>query len=195
YMLVAQAAFAVQFFLDTEVSKEKIESVYHSIYRLKENIVLIGMPGCGKTTVGKRLSKQLGMSFADTDHLLTKRAGKSPAEIIKNDGETAFRDLESAVISEQVGSLNGCVIATGGGAILRDENVKNLKKNGRLIFLDRPLDELAITNDRPLSGNRSLLEQRYHERYDRYCSVSDWVISPASVLEDVCKKIIEDFKK
>ncbi len=192
FMLVAQAAYAAELFLDAEISAEKIESVFQSIYRLKENIVLIGMPGCGKTTVGKRLSAHVGRTLFDTDWLLTERVGKTPAEIIVNEGEPAFRDLESKVIAEQVAPLNGCVIATGGGAILRDENVRNLKKNGRMIFLDRPLDDLFATSDRPLSGDRSLLEQRYRERYQRYCDVADLIISPASDLQENCKKIIEE---
>ncbi|MBQ3084936.1 MAG: shikimate dehydrogenase [Clostridia bacterium] len=192
YMLVAQAAFAVEFFLDTKVSSEKIESVFREIDRSKKNIVLSGMPGCGKSTVGRILSSRLGMAFFDTDALITERAGKSPSELITERGEAAFRDLESQVIAEQVAPMNGSVIATGGGAILRDENVRNLKKNGYIVFLDRPLDELAMSDDRPLSSNRTLLEQRYRERYQRYCDTADQIISPASVLEENCKKIIEE---
>lgn len=194
YMLVAQAAFAVEFFLDTKISAEKIESVFYEIYRSKENLVLIGMPGCGKTTVGRILSEQLHKKLTDTDVLITERAGKSPAELIIEQGEAAFRDLESKVISEQVAPMNGSVIATGGGAVLREENVKNLKKNGRIIFLDRPLDELVVTNDRPLSCNRTLLEQRYRERYHRYCDTADQIISPASDLKKICQSIIEESK-
>ncbi len=194
YMLVAQAAFAVEYFLETQISAETVEAVFQSLYRFKENIVLIGMPGCGKTTVGTVLSKRLGRAFADIDQLLTERAGKTPAEIITADGEPAFRALESRVIAEQAAPMTGSVIATGGGAILRDENVRNLKKNGRVIFLDRPLNELAMTADRPLSGNRTLLEQRYRERYRRYCDIADQIVSPASDLEAVCKEIVEEMK-
>ena len=191
YMLVAQAAFVVEFFLDTTVPTEKIEAVYQSMVAEKQNIVLTGMPGSGKSTVGKLLAEKLGKAFMDTDTLLTERAGRTPAEIINAEGEPAFRDLESAVIRD-IAEKTGCIIATGGGAILRDENIKELKRNGRLYFLDRPLDEILPTGDRPLSGTREQLEKRYHERYQRYCDTADHKISPASVLEEVCKEIIED---
>jgi len=195
YMLVAQAAFAVELFLNTKVSTEKIESVFRGIYHSKENLVLSGMPGCGKSTVGRILSSRLGMTFVDTDALITERAGKTPFELITEQGEAAFRDLESKVIAEQVAPMNGSVIATGGGAVLKDENVKNLKKNGRIIFLDRPLDELAMSDDRPLSSNRTLLERRYQERYQRYCDTADLMISPASDLKKTCETIIEESRK
>lgn len=194
YMLVAQAAYAVEFFLDTKIPAEKIESVYREIFAMKQNIVLTGMPGSGKTTVGKQLAEKLGKSFVDTDELLTARAGATPAEIIPRDGEQAFRDLESAVIHDEAAPLNGCIIATGGGAILRDENVRNLKRNGRVIFLDRPLEEILPTDDRPLSSSREALETRYRERYSRYCETADHTVSPASVVDAVCKEIIEDTK-
>lgn len=192
YMLVAQAAFAVEFFLDTKIEKEKIETVYRDLFSAKQNIVLTGMPGSGKTTVGRLLAEQLGKEFLDTDALLTERAGATPAEIIQREGEPAFRDLESAVIREQAAPLTGCIIATGGGAVLRNENLRELRRNGRLIFLDRPLAEIIPTDDRPLSSSREQLEKRYRERYPRYCATADCIISPASVLADVCKKIIED---
>lgn len=191
YMLVAQAAFAVEFFLDTTVPAEKIEAVFRSLMAAKENIVLTGMPGSGKSTVGNRLKEKLCKPFVDTDMLLTERAGRTPAEIINTDGEPAFRDLESAVIRD-IAAENGGIIATGGGAILRDENIKELKRNGRIYFLDRPLEEILPTDDRPLSGNREQLQKRYNERYARYCATADHIISPASVLDEVCKQIIED---
>ncbi len=193
YMLVAQAAFAVEYFLDTTVPEEKIEAVYRSLLAAKQNIVLTGMPGSGKSTVGKRLAKELERSFTDTDTLLTERAGRTPAAIISAEGEAVFRDLESAVIRDGA-AVTGCVIATGGGAVLRDGNIRELKRNGRLYFLDRPLEEILPTADRPLSSDREQLEKRYRERYQRYCDTADRIISPASVLAEVCKEIIEDIK-
>lgn len=195
YMLVAQAAFAVEYFLDTKIAPETIEAVFQAVYSSKENIVLTGMPGSGKSTVGKLLAERLGRSFLDTDKLLVQRAGKTPAELIRAEGEPAFRDLESAVIREEAAPMTGCIIATGGGAILRDENIKELKRNGRIWFLDRPLEEIVPTDDRPLSGNRAQLEARYRERYPRYCATADRIISPASVLEQVVKEITEDLVK
>ncbi|MBQ6824834.1 MAG: hypothetical protein IJP27_09280, partial [Clostridia bacterium] len=194
YMLVAQAAYAVEFFLDTKIPSEKIEAVYNELFSMKQNIVLIGMPGSGKSTVGSRLAAALGRPFYDTDALLTARAGAAPSEIILQKGEKYFRDLESAVILEEAAPLTGAIIATGGGAVLREENVRNLKRNGRVFFLDRPLEEIRPTADRPLSSDRAALQKRYEERYGIYCGSADVVLSPASVLDAVCNQIIEDIK-
>ncbi len=192
YMLVAQAVYAVQFFLDCAIESSKIDEVYNKICSQKENIVLIGMPSCGKSTVGKRLAKQSDRPFYDTDILIRNKYGKSPAEIIENEGEEAFRDCESKMISEVVAGINGAVIATGGGAIQRDENVHQLKKNGKLFFIDRPLELLITSKDRPLSSDRTALEARYRERYPRYCAVADKIISPAIDLDVICDEILKE---
>lgn len=195
YMLVAQAVYAIQFFLDCIIESSKIDEVYHKICSQKENIVLIGMPSCGKSTVGKRLAKQLDRPFYDTDELIRSKYGKPPAEIIKGEGEAVFRDCESKMISKVVAGINGAVIATGGGAILRDENVFQLKKNGKLFFIDRPLELLITSKDRPLSSDRTLLEKRYQERYPRYCAVADRMISPAIDLKAICNEIIKEMNR
>lgn len=192
YMLVAQAVFAVEFFLDCAIEPAKIDAIYKSIYSQKENIVLIGMPSCGKSTVGKQLAKQMNRPFYDTDKMIIEEYGKTPAEIIEREGEAVFRDCESKVIAQLTAKTNGAVIATGGGAILRDENVLRLKRNGRLFFIDRPLELLITSKDRPLSSDRALLEKRYQERYPRYCAVADKVVSPASDLEWICNEIIKE---
>ncbi len=195
YMLVAQAVYAVQFFLNCTIESSKIDEVYYKIRAQKENIVLIGMPSCGKSTVGKRLAKQLDRPFYDTDALIKNEYGKTPAEIIESEGEAVFRDCESKVIAKAVAGLNGAVIATGGGAILRDENVSQLKKNGKLFFIDRPLELLITSKDRPLSSDRAALEARYQERYPRYCAVADAIISPAVDLEAICNEIIKEMNR
>ena len=192
YMLVAQAAYAAEYFLDRKIAPEKIEEVYRGIFREKQNLVLTGMPGSGKTTVGQRLARQLGRKFLDTDVLIEERAGLPPAEIILREGEVAFREWESTVIREGAAPLTGCVIATGGGAVLRDENIRELRRNGRIYFIDRPPELIAPTKDRPLSSSREQLEKRYRERYPRYCETADCKISPAMEIEAVCQKILED---
>lgn len=192
YMLVAQAVFAVEFFLDCAIDSAKIDEIYNKVCSQKENIVLIGMPSCGKSTVGKRLANQLNCPFYDTDELILKEYRKTPAEIIKSEGEATFRNCENKIISETIAGVNGAVIATGGGAILRDENVCNLKKNGKLFFIDRPLELLITSKNRPLSSDRTLLELRYRERYPRYCAVADKVISPAIDLDVICDEIIKE---
>ena len=190
YMLVAQAARASEYFLETSYPEERVEEVYRSVFASKQNIVLIGMPGSGKTTVGKALAKQLGHPFLDTDRLFAERFGVTPADCIRAEGESAFRSKESALIASLT-EKNGCVIATGGGAVLREENLRALRANGRLYFLDRPLEALLPTEDRPLTSDRAALEQRYHERHPVYRVAADCILHPASV-EAACREIMED---
>lgn len=173
YMLVAQAAYAVEHFLGTTVPPARIDEVYRELWRTKRNIVLIGMPGCGKTTLGQALAQRLGLSFLDTDEQIVRRTGTSIPQLIAVRGEPYFRDAETAAIREDAAPLGGYVIATGGGAILREENVLRLKQNGVLVFLDRPPEQIAATGDRPLSSNREMLEARYRERYPKYCACAD----------------------
>ena len=194
YMLVAQAAFASELFLNENgnTSPYFINKFYNEIKRRKENIVLIGMPACGKSTVGKILAKNTGRMLVDTDELIVKKAGMEITEIFRQYGEDKFRDIESEVIAEISGN-GSLIIATGGGAILRDKNVRLLKKNGRLYFIDRPLDALVPTDSRPLSSDRAAIEKRYEERYGIYSSVCDEKIDADCDAETVAEKILENF--
>ena len=187
-MLVVQAAVAVERFLDTTLPPECVAEVDREIRMSKENIVLIGMPGCGKSSVGARLAKKYNRKLIDTDQELIKMTQKTPAELIKEQGEAAFRELEAEAV-RRTASESGVVIATGGGAILRDDNVRRLRRNGRLIFLDRPPEQLPTTDDRPLSGTRQALMQRYAERIDRYRAVAD-VILPVTGDEDATAEAV-----
>ena len=172
YMLVAQAVFAAEFFTGKDLPAGTIDRVYREILGEKQNLVLIGMPGSGKTTLGKMVAKELGFSFVDTDVVITEKTGKTPAEIINEEGEQAFRDIEEKVIAE-VAASQSRVIATGGGAVLREQNRDALKANGRVIFLDRKLEHLEVTADRPLSSDREKLQARYRERYPIYTAAAD----------------------
>ena len=194
YMLVAQAAFAVEHFLDCKIHKKRMEAVFTKLCRQKENIVLSGMPGCGKSTIGKLLSKKLCKPLYDTDQLITEQTGRTPAEWIEGEGEAAFRAIESRIIAEYAAPLTGAIIATGGGAILRDENVDHLKMNGKVIFLDRPLEDLVTGADRPLSSDREKLSARYHERYDRYCKTADLRIENKGSAISCAEKIKKELK-
>ena len=192
YMLVRQAVLASQIFLDCTYPEDATEQIYRKLKAGKENIVLTGMPGSGKSTVGKLLAEKLGRPFVDTDLLITEKTGKTPAELISQQGEAAFRDIESDVI-RQIALTNGSIIATGGGAILRDENIDALKMNGRLFFLDRPLEQLLPTEDRPLSSTKEAIAARYRERYDRYRSTADTVIPNATAPEEAAAQIERSF--
>ena len=190
YMLVAQAAAACRLFLDRPLPDGALDSVYRAIHGQKQNIVLTGMPGSGKSTVGRVLARQLDRELVDTDII---RVAKKPIpEIFAQRGERGFRDLESQVIQE-VSRRTGLVIATGGGAILREENVRRLRQNGRIYFLDRPAEDILPTDDRPLARDMEAVRQRYAERYPRYTSTADAAVPVRGSAEDVAAAIREEF--
>ncbi len=172
YMLVGQAAAAAEHFTGEKGDPADVERVYRELLSEKENLILTGMPGVGKTTIGKILAKRLGREFVDCDDVIVGKAGCDIPTIFAEQGEKAFRDLETEVI-RALSATGGKVIAPGGGAILRPENVAALKSNGRIIFLDRPLSSITATEGRPLSANREALEARYRERYPIYCATCD----------------------
>ena len=192
YMLVAQAAAACRLFLDRPLPDGALDSVYRAIHGQKQNIVLTGMPGSGKSTVGRVLARQLGRELVDTDTEIIRLAKKPIPEIFAQRGERGFRDLESQVIQE-VSRRTGLVIATGGGAILREENVRRLRQNGRIYFLDRPAEDILPTDDRPLARDMEAVRQRYAERYPRYTSTADAAVPVRGSAEDVAAAIREEF--
>ena len=192
YMLVMQAILAAERFFDEPIPKEKAESIYQELLRTKKNIVLVGMPGSGKTTVGKILSEKLGMPLFDSDEIIVKETGREISEIFEKDGEKAFRKLESETILALSGKT-GAIISTGGGAVLDPENVKNLSKNGKVYFIDRPLENLVPTSDRPTASSFEAIKKRFEERYDIYCASADEIIKADCEATEVAEKIKEDF--
>lgn len=192
FMLVAQGVCASEIFFDTHYPEGTTEAVFRKMRQQKENIVLIGMPSSGKTTVGRLLADALSRPFVDVDERIVLRAGDI-GEIFKNAGETGFRTIESAVIKDEIAPVCGSVIATGGGSVLSDENVKNLLQNGRLYFLNRPFDLLTPTGDRPLSSNKEALKKRYEERLARYLEVADVEVDAAGTPEEVACTVREEF--
>lgn len=171
YMLVMQAVVAVEKFLDTEIDRDMADRTFAEILAAKENIVLTGMPGSGKSTVGKRIYMD-GYEFIDTDAEVEKACGCTIKELIAAKGEEFFRNLEAEVIRD-VSSRSGRIISTGGGAVLRAENVRALKRNGKLFFLDAKLSRLRATSDRPLSDTEDKLVKLYHERLGIYKATAD----------------------
>lgn len=189
YMLVAQAARAMELFTGVSADITRIDAIYNDLLHQKENVVLIGMPSCGKTTVGQLLAKRWGRNMVDTDALIEESEGSIP-DLFAEKGEAYFRDAESAAI-QQIAAYQSTVIATGGGAILRRENVQSLKQNGRLVFLDRSPERLIATADRPLSSDHEALKKRFEERYDIYRTVCDLHITADGTAEQVARQIEE----
>ena len=190
YMLVAQAVRASELFLNMSYLDDLTDQIYDRILRRKENLVLIGMPGSGKSAVGKILTETTGKPLADTDQLIVEKAGKSIPEIFREDGEPAFRDLESEIIRE-LSLQGGQVISTGGGAVLRPENVTLLRQNGRLFWLDRAPDSLVPTDDRPLADTAAKMKQLYQEREPVYRASADMIIPVFGTPEDTASLILQ----
>ena len=193
YMLVMQAVYAVEKFLDVEISQDVAERVFSEILATKENVVLTGMPGSGKSTVG-RLIDLAGFDFIDTDTEIEKRCGCSIKELIATKGERYFRDLETEVIRD-VSAMNSRIISTGGGTVLREENVRALKRNGKLFFIDAKPSRLVATDDRPLSDTKDKLAKLYNERINIYRSTANVIVpdmeTPASEAEYILAKRLE----
>lgn len=195
YMLVGQAAVASELFLNEKGSSNPniIDEIYRNIKAESENIVLIGMPSSGKSTVGKILAERLGRKFIDTDELITEKIGMSIKSYFEINGEEAFRVIETEVIRD-IASEIGAVIATGGGAILKKENISALKYNGNLTFIDRPIEMLCATDSRPLSSDEKSLRDLYERRYEIYLSACDNRVDGSVEAEEVAEKIMENYK-
>ncbi|MBE6581996.1 MAG: shikimate dehydrogenase [Ruminococcaceae bacterium] len=194
YMLVSQAVAAYGYFFDTEAPTELCDRIYNEVLLEKENIVLVGMPSCGKSSIGKALSVTLRRHFYDSDEPIAEDANMSIPEIFLRYGETHFRYLETKSIKKLSSGIWNAVIATGGGAVIREENVDMLKANGRLIFIDRSLENLTPTPDRPLSGDIDSLRRRYEDRYPIYTSVCDDVVDGNGTVAEVASSIIKLLK-
>ncbi len=191
-MLVAQGKRAAEIFFDRAIDDGVVESTVRSMEQRFCNVVLVGMPGCGKSTVGRLLAEQLDKAFVDTDTLVEEMAGRPIPEIIAAESETAFRDREQQAV-EQAGKQLSCVIATGGGAILRERNRQALRQNGRVIFLERPLEKLA-TAGRPLSKGGAALQELYAQRLPLYREVADVAVAVDDDPTVTCKRILEVLK-
>jgi len=160
-MLVAQAEAASRLFLDGPSRPELVNKIHDVILKETQNIALIGMPGCGKSTVGRLLAQAMGRPFTDIDRQIEAAAGKSIPKIFTGDGEEAFRQLETRILGEET-KKSGIVIATGGGVVTQQENLDLLQQNSIIVYLKRKLNEL-VTDGRPLSrgiGIQTLAEQR-----------------------------------
>lgn len=181
-MLVAQAVMSASLFTGRQDLTDRIEPITRQLTQELQNIVLIGMPGSGKSHLGKLLAKQMGRSFVDLDDEVAKLAGKPVSRIFADQGEEDFRRLETEV-ALQFGKKNRLVIAAGGGIVLRRLNVLGLKQNGILVHVDRPLGSLS-THGRPLSaGGTETLERLFLERSPLYEKYRDLYVANSQDLE------------
>ena len=194
YMLVSQAVHAVKIFLDKDIDNKKIDEIYNNILKSKENIVLVGMPCSGKTTVGKILADDLHRELYDLDDEIEARLGCTIAEYFKTHSEKDFRGIE-AEISKEISKKNGIVIATGGGVVLREENVEALSANGKIFFIDRDVNSLTPTDSRPLASRAADIENLYKTRYPIYKRVCDFHIDGNLSPHEVAALIREEHLK
>ena len=189
-MLIYQAIRASELFTNSKISDEVISKIKSKILLDKLNFVLIGLPGVGKTTLGKLVAEQFNKEFVDMDSLIVNKENMSIKEIFDKYGEAYFRNLESNLCKE-LESKNNLVISTGGGVILNKENVKSLAKNGLIIFLDKDLDLFTLSDERPLTKNKEELKKIRDLRYNLYLSSCDVLINLNNNLDKNIEKIME----
>ena len=191
YMLVAQAVYAAEFFTGKQYGTEIIDRIFRKIRSDKENIVITGMSGAGKSAVGTTLHRITGRKFYDTDVLITEKAGIAIPEIFRLYGEDHFRDLESEVIRD-IATVNGALISTGGGAVLRQENIQELKKNGRIFFLRRDIADILPTEDRPLADTEEKVAALFAKRLPIYEATADADVYVSGTPEDTAKILLKN---
>ena len=187
WMLVAQAKEAAEWFLGHPISDRLIEQVYNKMRLRMENIILIGMPGCGKSTIGKLLASALDKPFIDADSALTEAYGTTITEIFASEGETGFREKETAIL-ETLGKQSGLVIATGGGCVTQPRNYPLLHQNGTIIYLERD-PRLLPTSGRPLSRQNNL-QDMYRIRKPMYEAFLDYRIDNSGDPEHTVASIV-----
>ena len=187
WMLVAQAKEASEWFTESSISDDKIEEIHAILRRKMENIILIGMPGCGKSTVGAALAKATGRHLVDADAAIIEKAGISIPRIFAESGEEGFRAIETEVL-EELGKQSGLIIATGGGCVTRERNYPLLHRNGSIFWLKRDPEKLP-TDGRPLSQATKLTDM-YTQRKPLYARFADHVIDNNGDIEDTLKEII-----
>ena len=187
-MLVAQALRAAEIFTGKSIPLNRIDEIYDEIIKEQKNIVLVGMPGCGKSTAAALLSEKTGRECVDTDAIVEAGGEKIP-DIFAKYGEEEFRRRETEAV-RLVGKDKGKIIATGGGAILRPENRIALRENSTVIFLKAPIEALA-TDGRPLSESEQALRKMYERRLPLYIETADFAVEVDPNPEITVRRICE----
>ncbi len=186
-MLVAQAKESAEWFTRHSIPDEKINEIHANLAREMENIILIGMPGSGKSTIGKLLAEKTGKTFVDADTMVEEQAGCTIPCIFAEQGESGFRALETQVLA-QIGKSSGLVIATGGGCVTKDENYPLLHQNGSIFCIERDIEKLA-TDGRPLSQSAKM-EEMYRVRKPLYARFADHTIDNNGAPDDTAEQIL-----
>lgn len=187
WMLVAQAKESSEWFTGSAISNRVIEPIYQALSRQMENVVLIGMPGSGKSTIGRALAERLGREFVDADTEITKAAGMTIPNIFALSGESGFRQIETKVLND-LGKKSGLVISTGGGCVTQERNYPLLHQNSKIFCLNRNLEQLP-TDGRPLS-QKGNLEEMYRIRKPMYDHFADYIIDNNGDLNETVSQII-----
>lgn len=191
-MLVAQAKKSAQYFIGDVIDDRQIEKITAKLAFEMQNIVLIGMPGSGKTTVGTALAQRLEREFIDTDEIIIKKTGMSIPDIFEKFGEKYFRGVESSVL-EEVGKQSGKIISTGGGIVISAQNKSLIRQNGYVIFIERDTENL-VTDGRPLSKSAKDLKEMYNKRLPLYRNFCDKIINGNDSIDAVASEIIKTVK-
>lgn len=187
---IAKIKFATEKIEGTSIQEKLFQSVLDTYYINQMNIVLIGMPSAGKTTIGKLLETKLHKSFIDMDEIIVQDTHTSIPEIFKRSGEAGFRKLET-MTALKLSVLNQKIIGTGGGTIKNKINIDLLKLNGVVIFIDRDLDKLVTYDpNRPLSSSQEAVKKLYEERFPIYQKYADITVKNNDKIEDTVEKII-----
>ncbi|MGN1230892.1 MAG: shikimate kinase [Anaerotignum sp.] len=193
-MLVAQAKNAVEIFLDTKIDDARIAEINASLIRERSNLVLIGMSGGGKKTLGRMAAEALGKTFLDIDEQIIERISMPIADFFAKEGEAAFREIEIKVI-HQISTQNNLVISTGGGIIKDSLNINFLKRNGKLIWLKRNAELLESGHGRPLAPNPAAVQKLYQERLPLYTAEAEAIAENNGTLEEGLAAILSAYEK
>ena len=191
-MLTAQAAEAIEAFIGKPVAPESILRMTAELAREKMNLVLIGMPGCGKSTIARKLADISGRPAVDIDQRIVERIGMPIRDFFAQQGEARFRQIEAEILTE-VTLQTGQIIATGGGIVKDWENVRRLRQSGKVYFLDRSLDQLETDPSRPLSSSREALRQLYDQRIDLYRAACDQQIENNGSADQTARRLWQDW--